>query len=74
VGNDSHVVFGQKFPAEKGSVRWSIVMIQQPVLLSPEFRVKSFHAVAAKVTVVLGIDVLTCQDKFFVNNPLDVKK
>jgi hypothetical protein len=25
-------------------------------------------------TVVCGIDYLACQDKFFVNNPLDVKE
>jgi hypothetical protein len=32
VGDDSHVVFGQKFPGEKGSVRRCLVMMQQPVL------------------------------------------
>jgi hypothetical protein len=31
----------KKFPAEKGSVRWCIVVMQQPVLLSPKFGVKS---------------------------------
>jgi hypothetical protein len=33
VGNDSHVVFGKKFPGEKGSVRQYIVVMQQLVLL-----------------------------------------
>jgi hypothetical protein len=32
-GGDSHVVFGQKLPGEKGSVRRCVVMMQQPVLL-----------------------------------------
>jgi hypothetical protein len=31
VGNDSHVVFGQQFPGEKGSVIWCVVVMQQPV-------------------------------------------
>jgi hypothetical protein len=30
--DDSQVVFGQKFPGEKESVRQCIVMIQQPVV------------------------------------------
>jgi hypothetical protein len=42
VGDDRHV-FGEKFPDEKGSVRWCVVMMQQPALLSPEFREKSSH-------------------------------
>jgi hypothetical protein len=33
--------FGQKFPGEKGSLRWRIVMMQQPVLLLPKFGAKS---------------------------------
>jgi hypothetical protein len=37
------VVFGQKFPGEKGSVRQCVVMMQQPVLLSPKFEAKSSH-------------------------------
>jgi hypothetical protein len=40
---DSHVVFGQTFPGGKGSVRQCIVMMQQPVLLSPKFEAKSSH-------------------------------
>jgi hypothetical protein len=40
-GDDSNVVFGQKFPGEKGSVRWCIDMMQQPVILSPNFGSKS---------------------------------
>jgi hypothetical protein len=42
-GDDSHVVFGQKFPGEKGSEKRCVVMMQQPVLLSPKFRAKSLH-------------------------------
>jgi hypothetical protein len=41
VGDNSHVVFGQKFAGEKGSVKWCVVVIQQPVILLPKFRVKS---------------------------------
>jgi hypothetical protein len=40
VGDDSHVVFGQKFPGVKGSVRWCVVVMKQPVL-SPKFGMKS---------------------------------
>jgi hypothetical protein len=43
VGDDSHDGFGQKFPGEKGNVRQCVVMIEQPVLLSPKFRMKSSH-------------------------------
>jgi hypothetical protein len=32
-----------------------------------------FHSVTVKVTMVCRIDYLACQDKFFENNPLDVK-
>jgi hypothetical protein len=42
-GDDSHVVFGQKFPGEKGSVRRCVVVMQQSVLLSPKFGPKSWH-------------------------------
>jgi hypothetical protein len=35
MGDDSHVVFGQTAPGEKGSVRQCTVMLKQPVLLSP---------------------------------------
>jgi hypothetical protein len=42
-GDDSHVVFGQKFPGEKGSKRRCVVVMQQPVLLLPKFWAKSSH-------------------------------
>jgi hypothetical protein len=32
VVDDSNVVFSQKFPGEKVSVRWYVVMVQQQVL------------------------------------------
>jgi hypothetical protein len=35
MGDDSHVVFGKKFPGEEGSVRLCIAMMQQPALLLP---------------------------------------
>jgi hypothetical protein len=34
-GGNSHVVFGQEFLGEKGNVRRCVIMLQQPVLLSP---------------------------------------
>jgi hypothetical protein len=43
VGNDCHVVFGQKFPGGKGSVRRCVVMMQQPVLLSLKLHAESSH-------------------------------
>jgi hypothetical protein len=47
VGDDSNVTFGQKFPGEKGSVKWSIVVMQQPIILLPKFEA-IFHAVVAR--------------------------
>jgi hypothetical protein len=49
VGVDGHVVFGQKFPGEKGSVKCHVVLMKQLVLLSPKFGGDIFahlHAVA----------------------------
>jgi hypothetical protein len=46
VREDSHVIFGQNFPTERGSVRWCVVVMQQPVLLSPKFGAKSPHIFA----------------------------
>jgi hypothetical protein len=40
---ESHVVFRNKSPGEKGSVRQCIAMLQQSVLLLPMFGVKSSH-------------------------------
>jgi hypothetical protein len=72
-GDDSHVVYGHRLPVEKRSVMRCVVVMQQPVLLSPNFGT-NFHAVAVKKVIVLwGIGCLACHDKFFVNNPLDVK-
>jgi hypothetical protein len=50
VGRQSYC-FSQKLSGEKGSVRRCVVVMQQPVLLSPKVRGKFFeplHAVAAK--------------------------
>jgi hypothetical protein len=45
--------------------------MQQQAILSPKGEVfAQFHA----VTVVCGMDCLTCQNEYFVNNPLDVKE
>jgi hypothetical protein len=43
VGGDSHGAFGKKFLGGKGSVRWCVVVMQQPVLLSPKFGAKHSH-------------------------------
>jgi hypothetical protein len=43
VEDGSYVVFIQRFPGEKGSVRWFVVVNQQPVLLLPKFGAKSSH-------------------------------
>jgi hypothetical protein len=43
VGDDSHTLFRQKSPGGKGSVRRCVVVMQQPVLLSPKFGAKSSH-------------------------------
>jgi hypothetical protein len=41
VGDDSHVVFGQEFAGENGSMRRCVVVMQLEVLWSPKFKVKS---------------------------------
>jgi hypothetical protein len=77
VGDDSYVVFSQKFPGEKRSAKQCAVMIEQPVLLSPKFGGKFFNVFTQlpyNVTVVCGIDPLACHDVFFVNNTIDVKE
>jgi hypothetical protein len=43
VEDDSHVVFGQKFPSEIGSVRQCVAVMQQPVTLLPKFGAKFLH-------------------------------
>jgi hypothetical protein len=35
--------FVKEFPGEKGSVRQFVIMMQQPVLLSPKFGAKFSH-------------------------------
>jgi hypothetical protein len=47
VVDGSHVVFGQKFPGEKGSVSRCFVLMQQTVLWSSKFGA-NFHADAQK--------------------------
>jgi hypothetical protein len=43
LGDNSHVVFGKTFPGGKGSVRRCVVVMQQPIVLSPKFGAKSSH-------------------------------
>jgi hypothetical protein len=76
-GDDSHIVFGQKFPGEKVNVKQCDIVMQQPVRLSPKFGAKSsyiFTQSPLNVAMVCGIDCLACEDKFLVNNPFDVKE
>jgi hypothetical protein len=75
VGGDSLVVFDQKFPGEKKNVTRRVVVMQQPVLLSPKFGQKSSYTVTqlpSNVTTVCGIDCLACQA--CQNNLLDIKE
>jgi hypothetical protein len=77
LGIDSHVVFGQKFPRGKGSVRLCVVLMQQPVLLSTKFGGKSsyiFKQSPYNVTVLRRIYCLAYQNEFFENNSVDIKK
>jgi len=77
VGDDSHFVFRQKLLDEDRSVRQGIVMVKQPGLFSPKFGAKSsyvFTQSPQNIAVEPGIHSLTCCDKFFVHNPLDVKE
>jgi hypothetical protein len=67
----------KKFHGEKGRLRWCIVVMRQPVILSPKFRAKYSHIFTKapqNITLVCRIDCLACQDEFFANNPLDVKE
>jgi hypothetical protein len=43
VGDDRNVAFGQKFPSDKVNVGRCVVVMQQPVLLSPKLGAKSSH-------------------------------
>jgi hypothetical protein len=76
-GNESNFLSGQEFPGGNGSARRCVVVMKQPVFLSPKFATKSsyiFTQSPLNVTVVCGIDCLVFQNEFFVNNPLDEKK
>jgi hypothetical protein len=47
VGDESRVIFSQKLPGEKGNVSRCVIVMQQPVVLSPKFWA-NFNAVAVK--------------------------
>jgi hypothetical protein len=38
-----NVVFGEKIPGDKGNVRRFVAVMQEPVILSQKFGVKSSH-------------------------------
>jgi hypothetical protein len=53
-----------------------VVVMQQPVPLSPKFGAKSLHIFTQSpynVTVVCGVDCLGRQEELFENNFFDVK-
>jgi hypothetical protein len=67
-GRQSCCFWPKKIPGEKENVRRHLVVMQQPVLLSPEFGAKSSHILTLlqqNVTVVCGIDCLACYGNFF---------
>jgi hypothetical protein len=39
--DDSHVILGQNFSGEEGSVRQCVLLMQQLILLSPNFEAKT---------------------------------
>jgi hypothetical protein len=62
---------------KKGNVKKWAVVIEQPGLLLPKFRVRSLNIFTQSlynITIVYGIDCLVYQNKFVVNDPLDVKE
>jgi hypothetical protein len=63
----------------RNSVRRCVIVMQQPVLLSPKFGAKSSHVSRSRRKTsqrirngVFGLPA--CQDEFFVNSPLDLKE
>jgi hypothetical protein len=42
MGDNSNVMFGQKFPGEKVNVKWSVGMMQEPVLFVAKFQGEVF--------------------------------
>jgi hypothetical protein len=76
LGDDSHLVFGQKLHDGKGNERRCVIVMQQPFLLSPKFWVKSsniFKQSLYIVRIVRGMYCLISQDEFFVNNSFDAR-
>jgi hypothetical protein len=74
--DDSHVVFGQKFPGERGSVKGYVDVMQQPILLSPKLgpKFRTFSRSRHKPSQQYAELTLACQDEFFANNPLDIRE
>ena len=77
MGDNSNFVFRQKLVGEDGSVRRAVVMVKQPDLFSPKLGAMSSHFFMhspQNFAVEPGIHSLACWDKFFMQNPLDVKE
>jgi hypothetical protein len=68
VGDDSHLVFGQKLLGEDGSVRQGVFMVKHPGLFSPKLGVPSSHVftqLPQNVAVEPGIHSLSYWDRCF---------
>ena len=77
MGDDSNFVFRQKLLSEDGSVREGVVTAKQPGLFSPKLGEMASHVLTQSpqnVAVEPRIHSLACWDKFFVQNPLDIKE
>jgi hypothetical protein len=77
VGDNSHVVFGKRFSGENASVRRWTVVTQQLALLLLKFGTKSSHIFThcpQNVTVVCGIECLTCHTNYLWTIPLKMMR
>ena len=76
MGDNSNFVFRQKLVGEDRSVRRGNVMVKQPGLFSPKLWAMSSHFFTQSLksfAAESGIHSSACWDKFFVQNPLNVK-
>jgi len=68
---------GEKLTRYESSLRWCIVIMEQPVARAPQFRSFSPNVLsqtAKNIAVELGVHGLASGDKFMVNNPSNVEK
>jgi hypothetical protein len=70
-------VVGEKLTRYESSVRWCIVIMEQPIARAPQFRSFSPNVlpqVTKNIAVELGVYGLAFGGKFMVHNPWDVEK